>query len=615
MFFLRIRFIYLLVVLPFYSLALGGDSSLVSKQPLATTHYYYQHQFGNADSTNGIESSLNNFQNYLPFNHLGNSGLAYNDLVYYPKLNQTAGFNYYKNNYATYFFSPQKIKFYTTRSPYTNLFYATGSKKEQIFRLTFSYNIKKNWNITTDFNRIRSDGFYALQNTNNNSIDVSSNFKSLNNRYYLLAAVIYNSAKSKENGGLTNDPLVTTGTNLDSANRATIERSVFFKQYFNLGKKSTDTTHPNMIEQPTSRFILTSLVENTILKYKDYNPLRGYYPNVYYSNVTTSDSTFMYKVENEFAWKRLDNKKHRGLKDIVGSGFSLKHQYVDIKQSRSDFAFNNFILGAELFNTYSTNKLWWTVQGNYCVSGYNQNNYAASATLKKGIIDSLSWMLLKVENNLQSPDFIYNHNYSNNFFWTNNFAKTNTTRISASTYIHKYKFSVGADYSIYKNVLYFDQTAIAAQNSATIGIVHAFLAKDIHFHNWHLNNKINYNLVPDSSIIRLPELVLEHSLFYANQVFQKAANVQVGASVFYVTSYYANAYMPATAEFYLQNTTLCGNYPAINFFLNAQVKTFRVFIKIDNLNYKWMPNDYVLTPNYTMNGRAFKIGISWMFFD
>jgi len=611
---LKRKLVYIFFCFPFILLASNTDSSSVSEKPSSTTHYYSQHQFENSDSVNSINTSLDNFQNYLPFNHLGNSGLAYNDLFYNPTFSQKSGFNYYKNNYANYFFSPDKIKYYNTRTPYTDIFYVTGTKKEQVFRLIFSYNVKKNWNVTANFNRIRSDGFYTLQNTNDNSVAISSNFKSLNNRYSFLTAIMYNSAKNAENGGLADN--LGTGTNLDSASRSTIEKKVFFKQYFNLGKTkiSTDSAHINVIE-PTSRFILTSSAENTKLKYLDYDPLFGFYPNVYYSNITTADSTTNYKIDNELAWKRLDNRKHGGFKDLLGAGFSIKHQYVDIKQRSLDVAFNNVILGTELYNTYTDNKFWWNLSANYCLSGYNKSNYNVSATLRKAIADSLSWILLTLENNAQTPDFIYNHYYSNNFFWNNNFLKTNTTRATITTYFKKYNLSMGADYSLYKNVAYFNQFADAAQDNTIIPVFHAFIKKDFNFNHWHLNNKINYQLVPDSSVIRLPEFVLEHSLFYSNQLFQKAANIQIGASVFYVSSYFANAYMPATAQFYIQNTTVCGNYPAINFFINAQVKTVRVFFKIDNLNYKLMTNDYMLTPNYIMNGRAFKFGISWMFYD
>lgn len=617
------RFFYLYFFLPVYLLAAGGDSSAVSSPSHSSTRYAYQNQFEFADSLNYVESSLDNFQNYLPFNHLGNSGLAYNDLFYKPNGNaESFGFNYFKNNYSNYFFSPQKIKFYNTRTPYTDIFYATGTKKEQVFKLTFSYNIKKNWNTTFQFNRIRSDGFYARQNTNDNSVAVSTNYKSLNNRYYLLAAIIYNNANNAENGGLRSGAPVGT-IYLDSAKRITNQKSVFLKQYFNIGKKSTDSANLNVILQPSSRFILTSLFENNILKYQDSRPVSDslFYENIYYDSTKTRDSAFNYKIDNELAWKRLDNNKHRGFIDILGTSFSVKHQYVELKQKSSLFIFNNFIVGSELYNTYTKNKCWWNVAGKYMLSGYNKNNYIVSAVLKKALKDSLSYIVLNAQTNSQAPDFIYNHFYSNNFFWNNNFSPTISTSAGASMVFKKYKFSFGADYSLYKNVLYFDENALAAQSTSTIPVFHAFVKKDFRFYKWHLNNTINYQSVPDSAVIRLPVLVLEHALYYANSLFKKVLNLQIGATVYYLTSYYANEYMPVTGQFYLQNTTLCGNYPVINFFINAQVKTVRVFFKIDNLNAGLMPNNglipnnYVLTPNYQMNGRAFKFGFSWLFFD
>jgi outer membrane receptor protein involved in Fe transport len=113
----------------------------------------------------------------------------------------------------------------------------------------------------------------------------------------------------------------------------------------------------------------------------------------------------------------------------------------------------------------------------------------------------------------------------------------------------------------------------------------------------------------------LPEYTLEHSLFYENDIFNRAARIQIGASVFYSSAYYADAYMPATAQFYLQDNKKYGNYPYIDFFVNAKVKNVRVFFKIDHLNSGWMGNTYIPVQNYPMNGRAFKVGFSWRFFD
>jgi hypothetical protein len=85
--------------------------------------------------------------------------------------------------------------------------------------------------------------------------------------------------------------------------------------------------------------------------------------------------------------------------------------------------------------------------------------------------------------------------------------------------------------------------------------------------------------------------------------------------VFYTSAYYANAYMPATGQFYIQTEKKYGDYPFIDFFINAQIKTVRIFIKVDHLNSGLMGNYYMLTPHYPMSDRAFKFGISWRFFD
>ena len=638
--FARKLFLFLLFI-PHLLFSINNDSVKIVKKN-TTTQFFNSNQFEYADSSAYIDLGLDNFQNYFPKNSIGNSGLPFNDLFYHPFANDI-GFNYAKNNYANYFYSPQNLKFYNTRTPYTDLFYVAGTKLEQIFKMTFSYNVKKNWNITADFSRFRSSGFYTfyqLSNTNtsqsvlDNFVAVSSNYKSNNNRYCFLASVIYNNAKNNESGGIKSDTAFQNGettnpqytsvvTNLDSAKRQTINRSVFFKQYLNLGSASTDTAKHNAII-PNSRFILTTLFEDNTLKYQDAKPLSGYYPKVYYDTLLTFDSTYHFKIENELLWKRVDNGKHRGLKDMIGISLGLKDQLVSIQQHVKDttshntynsITFNNIFAEAEFYNTYSENKIWWNVAGKYGLTGYNARDYNAAVVLKKNIKDNSNVLILKAETKQQAPDFIFTHYLSNNFIWNNNFEKMQQQSVAFNFSMKKFNFEVGSDFSIYSNVLYFDNSAIARQSLSSIPIVSAFLKKNFSFYNFHLNNKIIYQKVPDLTVIRLPEFVLEHSLYYENDIFKHAMRIQIGASVFYTSAYYSNAYMPATGEFYLQNQQKYGNYPFVDFFLNVRVQTVRVFIKIDHLNSGYSGANYIMTPHYPVNERSFKIGVSWKFFD
>ncbi|MGQ0827091.1 MAG: putative porin [Bacteroidota bacterium] len=617
----NILFLLLLLLLPFH-LSAGNTDSIVSLKKNNTTRVFTVNQFEFLDSSRYIDNTLYNFQNYLGRAHLGNNGLAFNSLHFQP-MPAAIGFNYFKNNFENYFYTSKKLKFYNTRTPYTDLFYVIGNKREQLFKMTFSYNIKKNWNVSVDFSRIRSEGFYQRQSTNNNFIAVSSNFRSGNNRYWFLAGVFYNNVKNNENGGIADDSVFENAgvidkklidINLTSAKRKTINRSIYFKQYLNFGRRSADTASHNMIT-PESRLILTSVFDDNILVYEDGNPLSGFYTDIYYDSTKTFDSTYSFKIENELAWKRTDNKKRRGLKDMLGVGVNVKHQLINVRQYEIDTALNNIIAGAEFYNTYSNHKLWWNIGAKYTLEGYNAEDYSASATIKKEVIDSLSSLSLKIESRQQAPDFIYHRFSSNHFKWNNSFEKIQESGATINLSISKYDMDIGVDFRGYTNVLYFDTNAIAKQYKGSIGILSATFKKDFTFHNWHFNNHIRYQLAPDSIVIRIPEFVSEHSLYYENEVLKGAMRLQIGASVFYTSEYYANAYMPATAQFYLQDNKRYGGYPFIDFFINAQIKTVRIFIKIDHLNSGWMENRSMLTANYPMNDRAFKLGVSWRFFN
>ncbi|MCW3084654.1 MAG: hypothetical protein JWP12_2020 [Bacteroidetes bacterium] len=620
---IKVIFLAFLLTFSLKVYSVNNDTTSLNK-PKNTTKFFYTKQFEYQDSVNLIDNSLYDFQKYVSRNILGNNGLAIHDISYNP-FQPDLGFNYCKNNYSAYFYNPHQLKFYNTRTPYTDLLYVMGTKGEQNFKMTFSYNVKKNWNITADFFRLRSTGVYERQTTFENYIALSTNYKSKNNRYWLLGSVIYNGEKNQENGGIKEDSTFDSGKSIDQqllrmnlsyATRSQVNRNVYLKQIINLGKKSTDTSDTKVII-PESRFILSSTYDDNYLRFEDSQSdmLSGYYSNLYYDSTQTADSTYFRKIENELEWKRLDNNKHRGLVDLLGVGFSVKHQLVFIRQKDIDTVFNNIIAGVQFYNTYSKHAFWWNLSGNYVASGYNKNDYQGVFVFRKKLADSLLDVTVKGESRSQTADFIYSQYRSNNFIWNNNFEKMQQSGAEISFKISKYHLDVIGAVNSYTNVLYFDNYAVPRQYTGTLPVFSVILKKDFILWNWHLNNRITYQKTPELSVIRLPELVLEHSLYYENDLIHKALRLQVGASVYYSTAYYADAYMPVTGEFYLQSQRKYGDYPFIDFFINAKIKTVRIFFKIDHLNSGLNSGSYILTPGYPYPGRTFKLGLSWKFYD
>jgi hypothetical protein len=536
-----------------------NDSLKKSSNKVFPLKYYTQNQFEYPDSVSYVLNTLVDFHNYLDKNTLGNIGLANNDFIY--RSNRVFGFNYGRNNYQPYFYLPNQLNFYNTRIPYSDLFYVFGSKQEQYFKMVFSYNIKKNWNMTIDFSRIRSTGFYENLVPNHTFLAVSSNYRSLNNRYMLLISACFNNIKNSENGGLTNDSTFFSGLMLKNdvplkdVTNYRRNRNFFARQYFNLGRRATDTL-PLI---PSSRFILTSEYDEMAQRYRDSRPQSGYYPAIYYDSLLTFDTSFVAKVSNELAWKRTDNRKHRNVLDMIGLGASIKHQLIIAKQREIDTLFNNILSGFELCNLYSNHKFWWKVNYSYGVNGYNKGDNEMQGIVSKGFLDSLSRVFIRYKAGEYAPDFMYNQYASNHYKWTNDFTKVSEQSITAGVSIPKYDFALSVDYTNYKNVLYFDTLALARQYEGTVNVIRVHLKKNISFFNWHLNNNVIYQQVPDSSVIRVPQFMLQHSLFYEHDLFKKALRMQIGVELFYNTAFYSNAYAPATGQFYMQNDRAYGN--------------------------------------------------------
>jgi hypothetical protein len=79
---------------------------------------------------------------------------------------------------------------------------------------------------------------------------------------------------------------------------------------------------------------------------------------------------------------------------------------------------------------------------------------------------------------------------------------------------------------------------------------------------------------------------------------------------------FAEAYMPATQQFHLQNEFNVYAYPVVDAFLNFRIKRTRVLFRYNHLNAGMLENPgYFITPGYTGLKNMLDLGISWSFFD
>ena len=115
-----------------------------------------------------------------------------------------------------------------------------------------------------------------------------------------------------------------------------------------------------------------------------------------------------------------------------------------------------------------------------------------------------------------------------------------------------------------------------------------------------------------------------NSFYFKSPLFQNAMILQTGIGVNYFTNYYANSYNPLLAEFVVQNNEKIGNFPTLDFFLNAKVRTMRIFFSLEQWHVplssiSWMPFSnpyhYYSAPRQPYRDFIVRLGISWNLFN
>ena len=92
----------------------------------------------------------------------------------------------------------------------------------------------------------------------------------------------------------------------------------------------------------------------------------------------------------------------------------------------------------------------------------------------------------------------------------------------------------------------------------------------------------------------------------------------MGVDVNYTTDYQARFYNPATRNFQLSNIHV-GNYPFADFFVNAEIKTARIYLKLEHFNQDLMstsqfPNYFYTSPYQPSSLRRVRLGFIWKFY-
>ena len=565
---------------------------------------------------------------------LGNMGLPSQSAIFADRHSTNiAGDFLFRHTYYDHYLSTDRVYFFNTLKPYSNLSYATGGlthhgEDHLTGRFSINANQRLNFGLYADY--VYGRGSFYKQSSDDLNGYINGSYRDKKWNVYFIAGL--NNFRNFENGGILNDSYL--GNIADPydipvklSNAWSIYKSFYLyaNGQYHLGYEQED---PNDSEKtnfiPAMTIGYSVKYENSQKKYLETAITEGYYQHNYYSNTVSSDT-----AANHFLKNVISFTMNEGFQKWAIFGVRA---YAEIDMDRnmrmiadSTYAYNTEALvavGGELFKrkghtTYGVNGKVFLLGRDQRLAFDVTGDFNSSWNISKK--DNLR-MFLNAEGHIKStnPSYFTEHYYSNHFIWENQFDNTWSARAYGKIGIpYKYcDFSIGAGWQGLKNYIYFDHNALPAQDKDHfIQIISGDVKLNLSVWWLHWDNQVSVQYSTQPDILPLP-LISAYSNFYLKtKFFKQLLTFQLGVDCRYNTAYYANAYMPATGQFHLQNTTLVGNYPLMNVYLNLHLKQFRFFVMYYNLSQTFMTPTYYSVPHYPLNPGMIKCGLSWNFYD
>ncbi len=215
-----------------------------------------------------------------------------------------------------------------------------------------------------------------------------------------------------------------------------------------------------------------------------------------------------------------------------------------------------------------------------------------------------------------APSFWDENLISNHFMWFNDFDKESETRLHLQLNVPSWNLEIGATQSVVTDKIYYNAAARPAQEGGTVSVSGAYIDKLFSFGGWRLRHRVLVQESSNQTVIPVPLATVHLSYSFEFNVVRDVLRARIGLDAYYNTPYYAPGWMPATARFYNQREKELGGYPLVDAFVAAKWKRMRILLKMEHVNENFLGDrNYFTLLHYPLHKRAFKLGLTWAFYD
>ena len=586
-----------------------------------------------------VDTALSFFHVYHPISkrsisntYTGNYGGAYLSNDYFERTNFSDF--YFYNSFDAYATMPENIQYFNTTTPYTLLDYSQSENKnvqtESRFNVFHSQNVNKDFNFTFFYNQGKSTGHYRRQENKNSAIGLYSSYTG--EKLLTHGSLIFNGVDTQENGGLQPnqdlndyDETETYLVNLLEA-ESEIRNSTFsLSNEYRVGTyvegdgEEDEEGNVPEIFIPRTGFIHQFEYSGNRRIYNDPGLVNNqdFYPSIYLDSLITGDTIKFNRLTNIFQirfYEAPDRKYTFGKRAFIG------HDRISISMPETDTTFvkenrTNTFVGGGVFR--DEGKFWqWGGDGKLYLTGYRSGQTELSAYLNKPLKIGKDTMSFRVEGELNTivPDYFQQTYKSNHYNWDNRFDNINEMIIRSTISSKRYKLTLGMNYALIGNYIYTNSEALPQQGGSEMLVISAYLKKDFETKYWLIRTQLNWQKANQDSYLHLPDVMAYTSVNFKTAIF-KVMKANLGVDFWYNTSFYADAYDPATGRFYWQDKEKIGDYPYFDVHANIKLKRTRVFFQWLNAGQGLFDGNFWGAPSHPLYRRTFRLGVAWSFYD
>ena len=590
-----------------------------------TSHYYFEDDFfANRNALHKIDTTRWNFHRFSYvqrfdnlYQDLGNIGTAIRPI--YNPVSEVIGANTGFDAYDLYW-STETIRYYDTKSPYSNMKLVLGGKGRSMTKVTFSRNITPRWNFGFNYRALLIDKQVMRKGKGDRNIrstyyDVYSVFHTKDSLYSVFVNYRKNFHQADESGGVKT------------------ENRFEFSDFFD------DNAQPNLTEAESNDtrsgyHLFHQLKVGRGLQlyhkgdwYKQRNrfkdsPVDSAFYDFTIRGLLTGKDTFLTRDEVNFNTLRNEVGVKGSLAKLFYNGYAawrnygMYYQFYDYESFNRNSTGDEFYLGGRMelqADSLITIRGWaeWMMDDRYQIQGSIKTK----------------WFEASAKRSVSKPTFLQQAYLGSHDFWINNFSNVEGTEVKGNLIYQSQRLGVypGVKFTTFRNYIFFKedpassgQKVLPIQSSG----YQTWVTPELNFSIWftkhiNFNSQILYTKVLENSedAIQVPDVFVNTQLCYTSIWFRDNLDFQAGVDIHWNKAYYAQAYDPAIQQFYVQQHFLIPEVAVVDLFLNAKIRRARIVVKYNNV--LMMFNDYgnIPTPYYPGIRNIIDFGFDWSFYD